>query len=249
MDFVNTLTPPPSGSRRLSKPRAIWYDGRMQNRVLVAPSLLSADFGHLARGVRMIEEIGGDMVHLDVMDGGFVPNITFGSKAVEDLRGASRLPFDVHLMVDRPENHVEAFCRAGADSLTFHLEATTHVQRLLTAIRGLGKRPGIAIVPSTPAEALSEVLELVDMVLVMTVNPGFGGQKIIPRCLRKVETLRRMREREGYSFLIEVDGGINRDTIASALDAGAEVIVAGNAVFTSPDPRAEVTALRGGLPA
>ncbi len=217
----------------------------MERRVIVAPSLLSADFGELAQGVRTIEEIGGDFVHLDVMDGAFVPNITFGPKAVSDLRPVSRLPFDVHLMIERPESFAETFCRAGADYVTFHLEATTHVHRLLAAIRGLGVHPGISIVPSTPAEALSEVLDLVDIILVMTVNPGFGGQQIIPRCLRKVETLRKLKDRDGHSYLIEVDGGINRDTVRSALDAGAEVIVAGNAVFTSLDPKGEVAALRG----
>jgi ribulose-phosphate 3-epimerase len=217
----------------------------MARQVIVAPSLLSADFGELARGVREIEAIGGDFVHLDVMDGVFVPNITFGPKAVADLRPVSRLPFDVHLMITRPESFAETFCQAGADYVTFHLEATTHVHRLLAAIRGAGKHPGISIVPSTPAEALTEVLELVDIILVMTVNPGFGGQTIIPRCLRKVETLRGLKERGGYGYLIEVDGGINRETVRSALDAGAEVIVAGNAVFTAVDPKREVAALRG----
>lgn len=211
---------------------------------LIAPSVLSVDFGALAEGVRLVEAIGGDLVHLDVMDGCFVPNITFGPKAVTDLRPVSKLPFDVHLMICRPENFVAAFCEAGADRVTVHLEASTHVHRLLTAIRDAGGKPGIAIVPSTPAEALSEVLSLVDLVLVMTVNPGFGGQELIPRCLKKVETLRRMREREGLDFLLEVDGGINRETIVSALQAGADVIVAGSAVFGAADPAGEVAFLR-----
>jgi ribulose-phosphate 3-epimerase len=216
----------------------------MGKRVIVAPSVLSADFGELARAVRTIEEIGGDFVHLDVMDGRFVPNITFGPKVVADLRPCTRLPFDVHLMIEAPEKYIEDFCRAGADYLTIHYEATTHVHRVLSAIRDCGKHPGISIVPSTPVEALTEVLELVDIVLIMTVNPGFGGQTLIPRCLKKVETLNRWKETGGNEYLIEVDGGIHRQTIGSALRAGAEVIVAGSAIFASADPKAEVEALR-----
>lgn len=215
-----------------------------RRRVMIAPSILSADFGALAEGIRQADAMGGDFAHLDVMDGCFVPNITFGPKAVEDLRPVSRLPFDVHLMICRPESFIDSFCAAGADYLTIHYEATTHVHRVLSAISEKGKKPGIAIVPSTPAEALTEVLPLVAMVLVMTVNPGFGGQQIIPRCLTKVETLRRMRRENGLDYLIEVDGGINRSTIAGALEAGADVIVAGSALFSARDPRQEVAFLR-----
>ncbi len=218
----------------------------MAAKVLIAPSILSANFGALAEAVRAIVEMGGDMVHLDVMDGAFVPNITFGPKAVADLRPLTSLPFDAHLMIARPESLIDAFAEAGADIVTVHLEATTHLHRVLAAIRALGKRPGVSIVPSTPVEALGEVLPIVDVVLVMTVNPGFGGQEMIDRCLRKVERLRYLKEREGYGYLIEVDGGINRGTIRSALDAGAELIVAGSALFNSPDPKAEVAFLRGG---
>ncbi|MGA2977492.1 MAG: ribulose-phosphate 3-epimerase [Spirochaetia bacterium] len=213
-------------------------------RILIAPSILSADFGALGEGVKRTEAMGGDLIHLDVMDGCFVPNITFGPKAVEDLRPVSRLPFDVHLMICRPESFIDSFCAAGADYLTIHYEAATHVHRVLSAISEKGKKPGIAIVPSTPAEALTEVLPLVAIVLVMTVNPGFGGQQIIPRCLAKVETLRRMRRENGLDYLIEVDGGINRSTIAGALEAGADVIVAGSALFSARDPRQEVAFLR-----
>jgi len=213
-------------------------------KILVAPSVLSANFGALADGVRLAEAMGGDIIHLDVMDGCFVPNITFGPKAVTDLRPVTRLPFDVHLMICRPENFVESFCAAGADTLTIHYEATTHVQRVLTQIAENGARPGIAIVPSTPAEALTEVLPFVSLVLVMTVNPGFGGQEMIPRCLKKVQTLRALREQNGWNYLIEVDGGINRSTIGDALSAGAEVIVAGSALFSAKDPAREVAFLR-----
>ncbi len=213
-------------------------------RILIAPSVLSANFGALADGVRQAESMGGDLVHLDVMDGSFVPPITFGEKAVHDLRPLTRLPFDVHLMIRRPEHHVDEFCAAGADYLTVHFEATTHLHAVLSSIRERGRRPGIALVPSTPAEALSEVLPLVDIVLVMTVSPGFGGQELITRCLQKVKSLRRMRDESGLDYLIEVDGGINRSTIGAALEAGADVIVAGSALFGAGDPAAEVAFLR-----
>jgi ribulose-phosphate 3-epimerase len=213
-------------------------------KTLIAPSVLSANFGALADGVRQAESMGGDLVHLDVMDGSFVPPITFGEKAVHDLRPVTRLPFDVHLMIRAPENHVDEFCAAGADYLTIHFEAATHLHAVLSSIRERGARPGIACVPSTPAEALTEVLALVDMVLVMTVSPGFGGQELIPCCLKKVRLLRRMREETGLGYLIEVDGGINRWTAAAALEAGADVLVAGSALFGAEDPAAEVAFLR-----
>jgi ribulose-phosphate 3-epimerase len=211
----------------------------------IAPSILSADFGALADGVRRAESMGGDFVHIDVMDGCFVPPITFGAKAVADLRPVSRLPFDVHLMICRPENHVDSFCASGADYLTVHQEASTHLHGLLGAIAAKGKKPGVAIVPSTPVEAVVEVLALAALVLVMTVNPGFGGQEMIARCLRKVEALRRIRQEEGMDFLIEVDGGINRVTAADAVGAGADVLVAGSALFGAVSAAAEVAFMRG----
>jgi ribulose-phosphate 3-epimerase len=217
----------------------------MPRRVLIAPSVLSADFGHLARATRAVAEMGGDFVHLDVMDGHFVPNLTFGPKAVADLRPVTPLPFDVHLMIEHPERWTDRFIDAGADWLTIHLEAAVHAQRTLCAIRGRGKRPGVSIVPATPAEALSEVLDDVDLVLVMTVNPGFGGQPLIPRTLRKVETLAGVRAARHLAFLIEVDGGINRDTARSAIEAGADILVTGSAVFEAEDPAREVAFLRG----
>jgi ribulose-phosphate 3-epimerase len=217
----------------------------MPRRILIAPSVLSADFGGLADAARAVSAMGGDFVHLDVMDGHFVPNLTFGPKVVADLRPLTDLPFDVHLMVEHPERWIDRFADAGADWITIHLEAAVHAQRVLAAIRARGKRPGVSIVPATPAEALGEVLDDVDLVLVMTVNPGFGGQQLIPRTLRKVEALVRMREQRKLGFLIEVDGGINRDTARSVLEAGADVIVAGQAVFAAADPALEVAFLRG----
>jgi ribulose-phosphate 3-epimerase len=217
----------------------------MPRRILIAPSVLSADFGDLAGAARAVSAMGGDFVHLDVMDGHFVPNLTFGPKVVSDLRPVSDLPFDVHLMIERPDLWIDRFADAGADWITIHREASAHTQRTLAAIRARGKRPGVSIVPATPAEALSEVLDDVDLVLVMTVNPGFGGQQLIPRTLRKVEAIARMRVARKLEFLIEVDGGINRDTARSAVDAGADVIVAGQAVFTAADPAREVALLRG----
>lgn len=212
--------------------------------VRIAPSILAADFGELADAVRRAEGMGGDFVHIDVMDGCFVPPITFGAQAVSSLRPVSRMPFDVHLMVCRPENHIDAFCAAGADYVTVHLEATTHLHAVLSAILGKGKKPGVAIVPSTPVSALAEVLPIAAMVLVMTVNPGFGGQQLISRCLRKVAELRRLRAEEGLDFLIEVDGGINRSTAAEAAEAGADVLVAGTALYAASSPADEVAFMK-----
>ncbi len=217
--------------------------------VLIAPSILSADFGCLGEAVRTIERARGDWVHLDVMDGSFVPNLTFGPRMVADLRRHTGLPFDVHLMIVNPQSCFEEFARAGADHITFHYEAVVHVHRLITSIRSLGKKAGVSIVPSTPVSLLSEVLPLVDIVLVMTVNPGFGGQELIEGTLEKVRALREIKRKNGYGYWIEVDGGINRDTCRRVLQAGAEVLVAGSAVFNSENPEEEIRALRCGGPA
>jgi ribulose-phosphate 3-epimerase len=198
---------------------------------LLAPSLLSADFSDLGKAVRQIEQNGGSVVHIDVMDGRFVPQITYGQPVVKSIRPLTSLPFDVHLMVEHPEDQVDSFAAAGADWITFHLESTVHVHRLLCHIRELGKKAGIAVVPSTPVSALQEILPFADLVLVMTVNPGFGGQKLIPQCVDKIAELARIRNERGLSYMISVDGGVNNDTLQSVRDAGADVIVSGSSFF------------------
>jgi len=222
------------------------YDNSMAepSTTLVAPSILSADFGHLADEVKRIEEGGGDWVHLDIMDGVFVPNITFGPPMVSTLRRHSRLPFDTHLMIVQPEKYISSFADAGSDIITIHYEATVHVHRCLSRIREIGKKAGISVVPSTPASMLTEILPQLDLILVMTVNPGFGGQQLILQTLNKVSQLAEMRRSGGHTYLIEVDGGINRETCKMAIEAGADVLVAGSAVFDSDDIEKEINALK-----
>lgn len=198
---------------------------------LLAPSLLSADFSSLEKAIKQIEDNKGSVVHIDVMDGQFVPEITYGQPVVRSIRKLTKLPFDVHLMVEKPENQIKTFADAGADWITFHMEAAVHAHRIIQQIHELGKKAGVSIVPSTPLSSIKEILEYADIILVMTVNPGYGGQKLIPSCLKKVSELKKLREENNYSYLISVDGGVNNDTLPLVKEAGADVIVSGSSFF------------------
>ena len=212
--------------------------------VRIAPSVLSADFGRLAEDVARCEEGGADWIHVDVMDGRFVPNLTFGAKVIETLRRVTKLPLDVHLMVVEPEKYFESFAAAGANVLTIHQEAAPHLHRQLHRIRELGCLAGAAINPSTPVDTLSDVAADLDLLLVMTVNPGFGGQKFIENAVAKVARAREMLTHARSNAALEVDGGVTRETIARCWRAGADTFVAGNAVFTAPDVADEIRELR-----
>lgn len=204
----------------------------MENKRILAPSLLSADFGALAASVKKIEEGGGDVVHIDVMDGSFVPEVSFGQVVARSLRPLTKLPFDVHLMVQNPERQIESFAKAGADWITFHQEAAAGNEvQLIEKIHSLGKKAGISVKPATSVETLKNSLNSADIILIMTVEPGFGGQKLIPQCLEKVRELARLREELGLSYKISVDGGVNAQTLDSVLQSGVDIVVSGSAFF------------------
>lgn len=215
--------------------------------VKIAPSILAADYANFASELKRIEETGAEYVHIDIMDGQFVPNISFGADVVASMRKHSKLVFDCHLMVVNPERYVDAFAHAGADIMTIHVEATKHIHGSLQKIKAAGMKASVVINPGTPIEVLLPVLNLVDQVLIMTVNPGFGGQAFIPEMLDKVAQLAQIREEKGYHFDIEVDGGIGNTTIKAAADAGANVFVAGSYLFKSDDLTAQVATLRNAL--
>jgi ribulose-phosphate 3-epimerase len=210
----------------------------------IAPSILSADFSRLSDEIAMLVDGGADMIHLDVMDGRFVPNITFGEKMIDAVRKLTKLPLDVHLMVEEPEKYFESFVGAGATGMTIHVEAAPHLQRQLAKIRELGCIAGAAVNPGTSLASVREVVADLDLLLVMTVNPGFGGQEFIPGSPDKVARARHLLSEAHSRAALEVDGGLARDTIASVWRAGADTFVAGNAIFSAADPKAEIAALR-----
>jgi len=213
-------------------------------RIEIAPSILASDFAKLGDDVRAVEQGGADVIHVDVMDGHFVPNISIGVPVVASLRKATRLPLDVHLMIERPEEYIERFAKAGANRILIHQEATVHLDRALTMIRENGAQAGVAINPATPVATLTDVLDKVDTVLVMSVNPGFGGQKFIPGAIEKIRQLNQWRARYTGAFRIEVDGGVDAENMAQLAQAGANTFVAGTSIFHTPDPAAAVRQLR-----
>ena len=217
---------------------------RSRNPIRIAPSILSADFGRLADEVRAVDEAGADYIHVDVMDGRFVPNITIGPLVVDAVRKATKKPLDVHLMIVEPERYVEDFAKAGADIITVHAEASTHLHRTLQQIRGLGKKAGVSLNPHTPEDVLRYVLPEIDLILVMSVNPGFGGQGFITNVLPKIARIRAMLDEIGSSADLEVDGGVKVGTARQVIEAGADVIVAGSAVYGAKDYANAIRAIR-----
>lgn len=213
----------------------------------IAPSILAADYANFASELKRIEETSAEYVHIDIMDGQFVPNISFGADVVASMRKHSKLVFDCHLMVVNPERYVDAFAQAGADIMTIHAESTLHIHGALQKIKAAGMKAGVVINPGTPVSAIESVLSLVDQVLIMTVNPGFGGQAFIPEMLEKVAKVAQLRDEKGYDFDIEVDGGVDSKTIKACYDAGANVFVAGSYLFKASDLAAQVETLRVAL--
>lgn len=212
--------------------------------IKIAPSILSADFAKLGEEIYNIEKAGADYIHIDVMDGSFVPNITIGNEVVKSLRQKTQLPFDVHLMINNPDNHIKAFAEAGSDLITIHAEASIHLDRSLALIKSFNKKVGVSLVPSTHEDCLDYILEKLDLILVMTVNPGFGGQKFLSSQLKKIENIRKKIEKLGKKIELEVDGGINDQTARIAVEAGADVLVSGSYIFGSGNYQQAIQNLR-----
>ena len=212
--------------------------------IKIAPSILSADFAKLGEEIQNIEKAGADYIHIDVMDGSFVPNITIGNEVVKSLRQKTQLPFDVHLMINNPDNHIKAFAEAGADIITIHAEASIHLDRSLALIKSFNKKVGVSLVPSTHEDCLDYILEKLDLILIMTVNPGFGGQKFLTSQLKKIENIRKKIEKSGKKIELEVDGGINDQTARIAVEAGADVLVSGSYIFGSGNYQQAIQTLK-----
>lgn len=212
--------------------------------IKISPSILSANFAKLGEEITAVEKAGADYIHIDVMDGAFVPNITIGNEVVRSLRKVSALPFDVHLMINNPDNHIKAFAEAGSDIITIHAEAVTHLDRSIELIKSYGKKAGVSLVPSTHEDVLDYVLEKIDLILVMTVNPGFGGQKFLQSQLKKIENLRNKIEKTGRKIELEVDGGVNEETAKILTTVGADVLVSGSYIFGSKNYADAIAKLR-----
>lgn len=213
--------------------------------VKIAPSILSADFSKLGEEIKDVERGGADYIHVDVMDGHFVPNITIGPLIVEAIRPITKLPLDVHLMIDNPDQYIEAFANAGADYLTVHVEACKHLHRTIHYIKSFGVKAGVVLNPATPVQTIEHVIEDIDMVLLMTVNPGFGGQKFIESVLPKIRQVKELVDKKGLSVEIEVDGGVNEETARKCVKAGANVLVAGSAIYNEKDRKKAIEIIRG----
>ncbi|MFP5111234.1 ribulose-phosphate 3-epimerase [Bacillaceae bacterium C204] len=213
--------------------------------VKIAPSILSADFSRLGEEITAVEKGGADYIHIDVMDGHFVPNITIGPLIVEAIRPITRLPLDVHLMIENPDQYIEAFAKAGADYITVHVEACMHLHRTIQNIKSYGIKAGVVLNPATPVESIQHIIRDIDMVLLMSVNPGFGGQKFIPEVLPKIRKVKAMAEEKGMDLEIEIDGGVNSETAKLCMEAGANVLVAGSAIYNEEDYAKAISLLRG----